>query len=105
MVLRDEFDSIRGRFYGKVREANLTQSALDVLAVVAYQQGASRQQVESVRGRPSGGILSQLVRRELLRVDRSSEKPKMRYFTTDRFLDLFGLESIEDLPKSEVDRL
>ena len=102
MVLRDELSSIRNKFYGKVREANLSQAAVDVLAVVAYQQGASRDQVEKVRGRPSGGILSQLVRRELLSIQQVKERPRNRYYTTERFLDLFGLESIDDLPKSEV---
>jgi segregation and condensation protein B len=101
LELRSEFDSMRNVFYGRVREARLSQSVIDVLAIVAYQQGCTRQEVESIRGRPSGPILSQLVRRRLLRIERPSEKPRTpRYFVADRFLELFGLSSIDELPQS-----
>ena len=74
---------------------------IDVLAVVAYQQGCTRQDIEKVRGRPSGAILSQLVRRRLLRIERPDKKPRTpRYFVTQRFFDLFGLASIDELPQS-----
>jgi segregation and condensation protein B len=102
LELRGEFAPMRNAFYGRVREAKLSQAAIDVLAVVAYQQGGMREEIDKVRGRPSGSLLSQLVRRQLLRVERSADKPrKPRYFTTDRFLDLFGLKSVDDLPQSQ----
>ncbi|MDP7204890.1 MAG: SMC-Scp complex subunit ScpB, partial [Pirellulaceae bacterium] len=51
--------------------------------------------------RSSGAILSQLVRRKILRIEQQDEKPRTpRYFTGDRFLDLFGLETIDDLPQT-----
>jgi segregation and condensation protein B len=102
LELRDEFAALRNVFYGRVREARLSQSVIDVLAVVAYQQGCTRKEVECVRGRPSGAILAQLVRRRLLRVERPEQKPRTpRYFVTDRFLQLFGLTSIDELPQSQ----
>jgi segregation and condensation protein B len=62
----------------------------------------TREEVDKIRGRPCGAILSQLVRRELLRIDRPSGKGKtVRYHTTDRFLQVFGLDSLEELPDSE----
>ena len=58
--------------------------------------------VDAMRGRPSGGLLSQLVRRRLLRIEWPDQKPRTpRYFTTDRFLELLGLDTLEDLPQSQ----
>jgi segregation and condensation protein B len=101
MVLRDEFSSLRDKFYGRTKAAKLSQAAIDVLAIVAYKQPLTREEVDELRGRPSGSLLTQLVRRELLRVERPEEKPRTpQYQTTDRFLKLFGLESPQDLPQS-----
>ncbi len=101
MVLRDEFHSLRDKFYGRTKAAKLSQAAIDVLAIVAYKQPLTREEVDDLRGRPSGSLLTQLVRRELLRVERPDEKPRTpRYHTTDRFLKLFGLESPRDLPQT-----
>lgn len=101
MVLRPEFHSLRDNFYGRIKAARLSQSAIDVLSVVAYKQPLTREEVDRLRGRPSGGILAQLVRRRLLRIERPESKPRStHYYTTERFLELFGLESLRDLPKS-----
>lgn len=102
LALREEFDSIRDQFYGKVREARLTQSAIDVLAVIVYHQPVTLEEIDRLRGKPSGAILSQLVRRELISIERSADrKQRPIYRTTDRFLDLYNLESLEDLPQVE----
>jgi segregation and condensation protein B len=104
--LRDEFAPLQRSFYGRVREVRLSQAAIDVLAIVAYSQPVTREQVDKLRGKPAGAILRQLVRRQLLRIERRHDKPGApQYFTTDRFLDLFGLASLSDLPRSqELDR-
>ena len=102
LQLRPEFARLRDKFYGRVREAKLSQPAIDVLAMVAYRQPITRDAVNELRGQNSGAILSQLVRRELLCIERTEENPrKPRYRTTDRFLDLFGMASIDDLPQSQ----
>ena len=103
MALRDQYDGLRERFYGTVRETKLAQVAIDVLAVVAYNQGISRQEIDAMRDQSSGSVLSQLVRRKMLRLERTEEKPrKTIYFTTARFLQVFGLEDIEDLPQALI---
>lgn len=100
--LRAELEPLRDRFYGRVKEARLSQQAIDVLALVAYNQPLTRPEIEKFRNASSGGVLSQLVRRGLLRVERPDKKPREPiFYTTDRFLELFGLESLEDLPKSQ----
>lgn len=102
MQLRPEFMRVRDKFYGRVREAKLSQPAIDVLAMVAYQQPVTRDAVSKLRGQSSGGLLSQLVRRQLLRIERTEDDPRTPlYYTTDRFLDLFQLASIDELPQSQ----
>ncbi|MDR1962176.1 MAG: SMC-Scp complex subunit ScpB [Planctomycetaceae bacterium] len=103
MVLRSEFDPILAKFYGKIREAKLSQQAIDTLAVVAYRQPISAEEVQKIRKQPSSALLNQLVRRGLLGVEREirDRKKIMLYRTTDRFLELFQLDSIDDLPISE----
>lgn len=101
MALRPEFSSLADLFLGRVREARLAQSAIDVLAIVAYGQPVSRQEVDRLRGQASATVLAQLVRRDLLRIERKeSERQTLYYRTTERFLDLFGLDSLDDLPRS-----
>jgi segregation and condensation protein B len=101
-TLRKPFHPLREKFYGRVREARLSQAAIDVLAVVAYQQPITAEQIGAVRGKPSSPVLSQLVHRGLLRIERLPGKRRVaQYFTTDRFLQLFGLGTLADLPQSE----
>jgi segregation and condensation protein B len=98
------YQPIRQKFYGEIREAQLNQFAIDILSIVAYQQPISRNELDKIRQRPSGSLLNQLVERQLLLVDPTSPSSNKIYRTTDRFLELFGLTSIEDLPLAhEVD--
>lgn len=107
LALRPEFHGLRDRFYGRVREARLSQTAIDILALVAYRQPISAKQVSQLRGKPSGAVLNQLVRRGLLQLTRPESDPKTPlYSTSERFLALFGLKDLNDLPHSEeIDRL
>ncbi len=101
-MLRETFQAVRNRFYGQIREARLSQAAVDTLAIVAYEQPLTAEQINRLRGRPCNHVLSQLVRRGLLRIERRDPKRRTAsYFTTDRFLKLFGLEQIDDLPQTE----
>jgi len=102
LVLRDEFERMREKFFGRVREARLSPAALEVLSVLAYNQPATAERLNELRGAPSGAALATLVRRRLVRLDRPKEAGgKPTYSTTERFLRLFGLESLEALPRSE----
>ena len=102
LALRREFHSVRSRFYGRVREARLSQAAIDVLALVAYQQPMTAETIHRLRGKPSRHVLVHLVRRGLLRIERPDPKRRTpHYYTTERFLRLFDLQSLDDLPRSE----
>jgi len=102
LALRQEFAPLRDRFFGRMREARLSQAAIDVLSIVAYHQPLTRDEVDRLRGKPSSGVLTQLVRRQLVRIERDREKPrKPRYCTSPRFLELFGLTDLAELPRSQ----
>jgi segregation and condensation protein B len=102
LVLRGEFQRMRDKFYGAIREAKLSPAAMEVLSIIAYNQPVTAERINELRQAPNGAAISTLVRRRIVRLDRSEaagEKPQ--YSTTDRFLKLFGLESLEELPRSE----
>jgi segregation and condensation protein B len=101
MRLREEFSRVRDKFYGRSRRAKLSQAAIEVLSLVAYHEPLTAEEVTRLRGTASGPILSQLVRRQLLKLERTPAHARGEYSTTDRFLKLFGLESLADLPRSQ----
>ncbi len=101
LVLEQDLESIRQLFFGRIREARLGSAAIEALAVVAYHQPVTMDDVDRLRNRQSGPVLNLLVRRELLAVERDSENRRVRrYRTTPRFLELFGMDTIEDLPQA-----
>ena len=101
MVLDPALLDFQQDFFGRNRQVRLSQSAIDVMAIVAYNQPVTREQVDKIRTKPSGSVLNQLVRRELLFVEPGETNSRIKYYsTTDRFLDLFNLDEIADLPQS-----
>lgn len=102
LALCGEYDRLREKFFGRTRQAKLSPAAVEVLAAVAYNEPVTAEEITKLRGATSGHILAQLVRRQLVRLERTETKPrKTVYWTTSRFLALFGLESLSDLPRGE----
>ncbi|HZU38965.1 MAG TPA: SMC-Scp complex subunit ScpB [Gemmataceae bacterium] len=101
LSLRPQYRPVLDKLYGAVREARLSPAAVDVLALVAYRQPATKQEIDGVRGAESGAILRQLVRHGLIAVvHRGDHKQReVSYGTTPRFLELFSLQSLDDLPR------
>lgn len=81
----------------------LSQAALETLAVIAYHQPATREQVRGIRGVNSDGVISSLVDKGLVReLGRDAEHGQaILYGTTNAFLEKFGLRSLKDLPDLE----
>lgn len=102
LTLRSRFRHVIDKLYGGVREARLSTAAIDVLALVAYRQPLSKPDLDSLRGAESGSLLRQLVRRGLIHIlPMPDAQPKeVLYATTPRFLEMFGLNSLDDLPKT-----
>jgi segregation and condensation protein B len=102
LALRPRFRSVVDRLFGGVREARLSSGVMDVLAIVAYRQPLNKGETDAVLGHDAGAALRQLVRRGLVQVaPRSAEDPKdLVYRTSPRFLEFFGIQSLEDLPRT-----
>ena len=111
LAIRPEYRHLKDRLHGGPREARLTQPALDVLSLVAYRQPVSKPDIDALRGADSGGQVRQLVRLGLISVTRRAEsepaaddepgggRSVVGYGTTPRFLELFRLTSLDDLPR------
>lgn len=83
-----------------VKEKRLSQSALEVLAIVAYRQPVTKAEIESIRGIKCDRVLEGLIKRELIGEKgkaASIGKPNL-YGTTDMFLSYFGFKSLKDMP-------
>lgn len=84
-----------------IKRDNLSQSQLEVLAIVAYNEPITRVEIDEIRGISSAYIVKKLVGKDLIKVVGKSTLPGRPnlYKTTREFLDFFGLATINDLPK------
>jgi len=87
-----------------VRDAGkLSPAALETLAIIAYKQPIIRADIEAVRGVAAGEVIRGLMYKGLVKIVGRAEvlgRP-MLYGTTKKFLEVFGLNSLKDLPKIE----
>lgn len=98
-----EFGECLKRLHQKEIDAKLTRAALETLAIVAYKQPILRADVEAIRGVACGETIRSLMEKHLVKIDSRAELPgrPILYGTTKRFLELFGLNNLKDLPQSE----
>ena len=83
------------------RNTPLSQAALEVLAIIAYNQPVTKSFVEQIRGVDSSSVVNSLVAKGLVQEMGRLEIPgrPISYGTTEHFLRCFGMQSIETLPK------
>ena len=82
-------------------DSNLSQAALETLAIIAYNEPITRLMVDEIRGVNSREMIHKLVAKGLVKEEGRSDQPgrPILYATTNEFLDYFGLSSKDDLPK------
>lgn len=103
LLTRPEFAPYLERYATVPQQTRLSNPALEVLAVIAYRQPIGRNEVEEIRGVGSSGVLKTLQDRNLIDVVGRSEglgRPLL-YGTTAKFLDHFGFNSLEDMPRPD----
>jgi segregation and condensation protein B len=100
LMTRPQLADWMAKNHGASEDIRLSAPALETLAVAAYRQPATRADIEAIRGVQCGEILRVLMERDLLRiVGRSEELGRpFLYGTTRRFLQVFGLGRLEQLP-------
>jgi len=92
----------------KARPFKLSGPALEVLSIVAYKQPTTKHQIDEIRGVESGHLLRALMEKHLLTFGERSDLPgkPMFYETTRKFLEIFGLRNLAELPSlHEIDQL
>jgi segregation and condensation protein B len=98
-----KFGEILQKLHQKEIDAKLTKAALETLAIIAYKQPILRAEIEAIRGVACGETIRSLMEKHLVKIAGRAEEPgrPILYGTTKRFLELFGLNSIKDLPQGE----
>jgi len=99
MVTRPEFAAYISRLYPPQR-IRLSRGSLEVLAIIAYHQPITRPEIEELRGVDSSAAIQSLLEHGLIQVVGYKEtvgRPRL-YATTQKFLELFGLRSLDELP-------
>lgn len=92
----------------KSRSFRLSGPALEVLSIVAYKQPMIKHEIDEIRGVESGHLLRALMEKGLVNFGGKSDLPgrPMQYETTRRFLEIFGLRNLKELPTlSQIDEL
>ncbi len=103
LLTRPEYHPWLARLRRAGNEMRLTAAARETLAIVAYRQPITRADVEAVRGVQSADMLHQIMEKGLVRIagrDESLGRPVL-YGTTKKFLQVFGLRNLRDLPQAE----
>jgi segregation and condensation protein B len=104
LELREQYRDIPLRTFGLgPRDVRLSPEVLEVLAFVAYNQPATREMLADIDRANTMTLLRQLLRLQLVELERvGSGRGTVQYSTTKRFLQVFGLNQIEDLPTADI---
>ncbi|MEC8628353.1 MAG: SMC-Scp complex subunit ScpB [Bacteroidota bacterium] len=105
LLTKKDFHTILLHGLKQLAQKKLSRSALETLAIVAYNEPTTKRTIESIRGVQSDYAVHKLLELELLKVIGQAEelgRPNL-YSVTQRFLDQFGIESLDKLPKLELE--
>lgn len=99
-----EFGDALKKLHQREADAKLTKAALETLAIIAYKQPVLRADLEAIRGVACGETIRSLMEKHLVKIAGRAEEPgrPILYGTTKRFLELFGLNNLKDLPQPDA---
>jgi segregation and condensation protein B len=104
LELREEYSDILSRTFGTgPRDVKLSPDVLEILAFVAWNQPVAKETIETVDRPNAMALLRQLLRLQLVELQRTGDRRSdVSYVTSAKFLKLFGLRTIEDLPTADI---
>lgn len=104
LELREEYSDVSTRTFGLgPRDVKLSPDVLEILAFVAWNQPVEKETVETIDRPNAMALIRQLLRLQLVELQRTgTRRSDVSYVTTGRFLKLFGLKSIADLPTADI---
>ncbi len=100
-LTKPAFHNTVGIYLKQTTKKRLSQAALETLSIVAYKQPVSKTELEQIRGVSCDYAIQKLLEKELVEIQGRSEAPgrPLVYGTSPKFMDYFGIKSINDLPK------
>ena len=104
LLTRPKFGGWLRRLFQAPEQTRLSGPSMETLAVVAYRQPVLRAEIEAIRGVGCGEILRQMMERDLVRISGHSDElgRPFLYGTTKRFLQIFGLRQLDELPRAQL---
>ncbi|MCF6515013.1 SMC-Scp complex subunit ScpB [Lactobacillus sp. S2-2] len=101
MVTQQKFDSFINDFFKNETNSTLSNASLETLSIIAYRQPITRIEIDTIRGVKSSMSVNKLLDQGFIYIDGESKEMgnPSTYATTDKFLDVFGLKTIENLPE------
>ncbi len=100
-MTKGAFHELNGKVLKRENKKKLTRTALETLSIIAYKQPVTKGDIESIRGVSSDYTIQKLMEKELIEISGRAEtlgRPLL-YTTSEKFMNHFGLKSINDLPK------
>lgn len=100
-VTKGAYHHIAGQYLRQLTKKRLSKVALETLAIIAYRQPVSRAEIEQIRGVNADYAIDKLLEKELIEITGRSTGPgkPLLYATSGKFMDHFGLRSMDDLPQ------
>jgi segregation and condensation protein B len=107
LVSRSEYAPWLKKLLDEARPHRLSQPSLETLSIIALRQPISRADIAAIRGVEVDGVIKTLLERDLITITGRSDVPgkPLLYGTTHKFLEHFGLNSLDDMPKAAELRL
>jgi len=100
-LTKPAFHNTVGNYLKITTKKRLSRAAIETLSIIAYKQPVSKPEMERIRGVSADYSLQKLLEKEIVEIVGRSDGPgkPLLYGTNDKFMDYFGLKSIDDLPK------
>ena len=102
-LTKPNFHNSVGTFLKQTIKKRLSQAALETLSIIAYKQPVSKTELEQIRGVSCDYAVQKLLEKELVQIQGRSDAPgrPLLYATSEKFMDYFGIKSLQDLPKTK----
>ncbi len=107
LMTRSEYGFWLSRMHDRKQEQTLSESALETLVIIAYRQPLTRAEIEAVRGVQCVELIKVLMEKGLVKIAGQADalgRPYL-YATTKKFLEIYGLQNLNELPMGEALRV
>lgn len=103
MMTKANYHDVLSSMLKQQSKKQLSKAALETLSIIAYKQPVTKSQIEQIRGTSADYAVQKLVEKDLIEMKGKADTPgnPILYGTSERFMEYFGLDSLENLPKPQ----